>query len=159
MSERIAPSSSRATVGDSRDGRATLADDDSRAYPEETIGDLVGRTAEDATGFLRAEVSLARAELQRDLVSAAKGAGALSVFAFMGYLGALLFAFGAAWALAMVIPTGAAFAAVGAALVVIGLPLAAFAARQVKKIEPLPRTRRTLNEMAEEKPWNPAPKS
>ncbi|MGH9043692.1 MAG: phage holin family protein [Acidimicrobiales bacterium] len=112
------------------------------------LGGLASKTVADVGGLVRAELDLVKAEALSDLRQAGRVAGALGVTVFALYLGAVLLVFAAAWALALVLPTGAAFAIIGGALVLFAGPLLLVARRRLRRLEPFSVTRSTLHKAA-----------
>ena len=82
--------------------------------PEEaSISDLLLRLIDDLALLFRQEVELAKTELRRELSVAMKAGVLLAAGALLALTALLLFAWAAAWGLAVVLPTGVAFLIVG----------------------------------------------
>lgn len=131
-----------------RDGHAATATL-VRRPDEAPISELVGKTTDDLTGLFRAEINLAKAELKQEITRAGMGAGALGVSAFLLYLSTLILAFAACWALAIVLPIGAAFGIIGGAILLVAAPIALFGGKKLRDVEPLPETQESLGETTE----------
>ncbi len=118
---------------------------------EASIKDLVGRTTGDLGELVRAEVALARAELQEEVKDAAKGTVLMALCLLPAAIGAIVLVFAAAWALASHFGNAVGFAIVGGALVVIGGLFGLGALANFGKVRGLPRTRETLTHDIPEK--------
>lgn len=132
-------------AGGFADGHAPTATLERRPQ-DPPISELVGKTTEDLSGLFRAEINLAKAELKQEVTSAGLGAGALGVSAFLLYLSTLILAFAACWALAIVLPVGAAFGIIGGAILLVAAPLALLGGKKLRDVEPLPETQESLGE-------------
>jgi hypothetical protein len=132
-------------AGGYADGHAPTATLERRPQ-DPPISELVGKTTEDLSGLFRAEINLAKAELKQEVTSAGLGAGALGVSAFLLYLSTLILAFAACWALAIVLPVGAAFGIIGGAILLVAAPLALLGGKKLRDVEPLPETQESLGE-------------
>ncbi len=112
-----------------------------------SIGDLFGELAKKLQVLLQKEVELAKLELQDEASKAAKGAAAFGAMAAFGYLALILLSFAAAWGLAEVIPTGAAFLAVGVLYLIITAVLYGRGRTALRRFRPVPeQTVRTLRQ-------------
>ncbi len=118
----------------------------SRQEHEKPVLQLVGDLLADVRILVRQEVALARAEIREELshllVIVALGGVALGMLAVAGLW--ILIAATRAIATIFQWPLSAVYAAVGAALAIVGLVLLAIAWRQVYKLRVLPKTRETL---------------
>lgn len=87
---------------------------------QQRIGELIGSVAKDVQDLVWGEVRLARAELDQKLHRVILAAVWLIGGALVAFAGLVVILQGIALALALVLPTWAAFLIVGVAIVVIG---------------------------------------
>jgi uncharacterized membrane protein YqjE len=109
-----------------------------------TLKQLVGRTTDDLSELVRAEVALAKTELQLEVKDAVKGSVLMTMSLVPVAMGALVLVMAAAWRVSTKFGNAVGFAIVGGALVVIGGLFAFAALAKFGKLRGLPRTRETL---------------
>lgn len=110
---------------------------------ERTIGQLVADASRDVSSLIRAEVALAKAELQREAKQAVMGAGLFAGAAVFGMFGFLLLLFAAVYAIALLLPTWLSFLIVAVLLFVVAGALALVGKGRLSKVGPPERTVRT----------------
>ena len=114
-----------------------------------SLGELVGEVTRDMSTLMRQELALAKAELKDTTSKSAKGAG---MFGGAGYAGGmvLLFLSIALWS-ALALAIGSAWSAVVVAVIwaIIAAVLFAVGRAELKKVQGLPQTAATLQEIPE----------
>ncbi len=123
---------------------------------ERTIGQIVSDAATNAQTLVRDEIALAKAEINQDVQKGVKTGIGFGIAAFFGIFAFMMFLFAAAWGIATVLPTWAAFLIVGGVLLLITIIAAIFGFLQLKKIKGKPeqaiaaaqRTQHTLTDAA-----------
>ncbi|MFL0460828.1 phage holin family protein [Kytococcus sedentarius] len=130
---------------------------------ERTIGQIVSDAATNAQALVRDEIALAKAEINADVQKGVKTGIGFGIAAFFGIFAFMMFLFAAAWGIATVLPTWAAFLIVGGVLLLITIIGALFGMAQMKKIKGKPeqaiaaaqRTQHTLTDAANPKATTP----
>ena len=130
---------------------------------ERTIGQIVSDATTNAQSLVRDEIALAKAEINADVQKGVKTGIGFGIAAFFGIFAFLMFLFAAAWGIATVLPTWAAFLIVGGVLLLITIIGALFGMAQMKKIKGKPeqaiaaaqRTQHTLTDAANPKATTP----
>ena len=107
---------------------------------ERTIGQLVADATRDVSSLLRAEIALAKAEIQREVKQAAVGAGLFAGAAVVGIFGFLLLLFAVVYALDLVVPTWLAFLIVAVLLLALAGVLALVGKGRLSKVGAPERT-------------------
>ena len=130
---------------------------------ERTIGQIVSDATTNAQSLVRDEIALAKAEINADVQKGVKTGIGFGIAAFFGIFVFMMFLFAAAWGIATVLPTWAAFLIVGGVLLLITIIGALFGMAQMKKIKGKPeqaiaaaqRTQHTLTDAANPKATTP----
>ena len=107
---------------------------------ERTIGQLVADATRDVSSLIRAEVALAKAEIQREVKQAAMGAGLFAGAAVFGIFGFLLLLFAVVYAIALLLPTWLSFLIVAVLLFVVAGVLALVGKGRLSKVGAPERT-------------------
>ena len=126
--------------GQERAGGSAHAAGPAGAGQERTIGQLVADASHDLSTLLRAEVSLAKAELKVEAKQAALGAGLFAGAALFGLLATVLILFAVAYALDLALPTWLSFLIVGVLLLAMAGLLALVGKTRISKVGPPQRT-------------------
>lgn len=114
---------------------------------ERSLSELLSEMSNELSTLFRKEVELARTEIKEEVGTAGKAGAMFAGTAASGYLALLLLSMAAAWGLAEVMPTGAAFALVGGLHVVIAAVLFSVARRNLAALNPVPkRTMTTIKQ-------------
>jgi protein-S-isoprenylcysteine O-methyltransferase Ste14 len=130
-------------------GQERTASAERPAGSERTIGQLVADASHDLSTLLRAEVALAKAEIQAEAKQAALGAGLFAGAAVFGLLAVVLILFAVAYALDLVLPTWLSFLIVGVLLLVLAGLLALVGKGRISKVGPPARTVATSKQSIE----------
>ena len=112
---------------------------------ERPVSQVLGDIVDNVQQIVRAELRLAKAELQDDLVLMKRTAILVSASAIAGILAVSLFCLAAVYALATTVPPWAAALIVGAALAFVALFCVMAARKHIAGVG-LPRTTATLQE-------------
>ncbi|WP_182525946.1 phage holin family protein [Nocardioides dongkuii] len=107
------------------------------APPEEPIGAVVHRLAEQVPELVRSEVRLAQAELSQKGKAAGLGIGAFGAAGLLSLLGLGTLVAGAVLALDLVLPAWAAALIVGVVLLVLAGAAALFGKKEVQQATPV----------------------
>ena len=107
---------------------------------ERTIGQLVADATRDVSSLLRAEVALAKAEIQREVKQAAMGAGLFAGAAVFGVFGFLLLLFAVVYLIALALPTWLSFLIVAVVLLALAGVLALVGKGRISKVGAPERT-------------------
>nr|WP_269440753.1 phage holin family protein [Micromonospora tarapacensis] len=99
------------------------------------------------SALLRKEVDLAKAELRQEALSFGSAAGMFAAAAIAGLLTLLFLSHALWWGLSNVMDQGWAALIVAVIWAVIGAMLTSRARKQLRTINPLPRTRQTAQEI------------
>ena len=118
---------------------------------DKSLGDLFGELTSQFSNLVRDEVELAKVELKAEAKTAGKAGGMLAGAAVMAILAIVLLSFAIAWALAEVMPAGAAFAVVGVAFLVIAGILGLIGKKKIEDINPKPE--QTIETIKEDVQW------
>lgn len=111
------------------------------ATDERTIGQLVADISHQLSDLLRAEISLAKAEVKADVTKGGMGAGLLAGAAFFALIAFILLCVAAAYGLvAAGLPTWAGFLVVTGVLLVIAAVLALLGRSRLKLVSAPQRT-------------------
>ena len=113
---------------------------------EASLGELFSEMTSDIGLLVRKEIELAKTETKEELTRAGRGAAMFGAAGVAGLLALLLVSFAAAWALAVVIPTGWAFLVVGAIYAVIAAVVALRGREEMKRVGAPEQTIQTLKE-------------
>jgi len=114
-----------------------------------SIGELLGNVSDDLSQLFHQEVELAKAELRQEAKKAGRAAGMLGGAGFAGYLAVVLLSFAAVFGLANIIDAGWAALIVAAVWGAIGAALYVTGQKQLKTVDPMPRTVDTIKEDAQ----------
>ena len=121
------------------------------AKDEESLGELFSRLTADMSRLVRDEVELAKTEIN-DAVGNVKTAGvSIGAAGFLGIMAFVMLSFAAAWGLAEVVATGAAFLIVGGAYGLLALVLIALGRQRLKNAKPVPE--QTVETLKEDVAW------
>lgn len=115
------------------------------------IGRLASDVVADVTLLLRQEIALAKAETTRELIAAGKGAGALGVAGFAGYMVMLFGTVAAFLAIAVAIPVAWAACTIAVAWALIAVVSGGFGALRLRKVRPVPE--KTIATLKEDARW------
>ena len=114
---------------------------------ERTLGQLVADASKDLSTIVRSEITLAKAELQRDIQVGVIGAAMFVAAGVFAFIALILLLIAAAYGLvAAGLSPWLAFLIVGGALLLVGLLLALVGKARLGKITPPERTIRTSKE-------------
>src|SRR5437764_3601966 len=95
--------------------------------PRNSVRELVGSIAEDASDLVRGEIALSRAEAEQKIDRVTTGIISLFGAMLLAFAGLVIVLFGGAQALTRVVPDWAASLIVGGIVLVIGIALALWA--------------------------------
>ncbi len=110
---------------------------------ERSVGQLVVAVKRDLLALVKSEVALAKAEIAGEAKTAGIGAGMFAGAALFGFLALVFLLVAGSLALALVLPTWAAFLVVGGALLLLAGLLALVGKSRVSKVGKPERTVRT----------------
>jgi membrane protein implicated in regulation of membrane protease activity len=114
---------------------------------DRSLSELLSDVTTEVATLFRKEVELAKAETTEQVSRAAKAGGMLGAAAVIGFLDLILFSFALAWALAEVMPEGAAFAIVGVVFAIVAGVLAMAGKKRLANVNPVPnQTVQTLRQ-------------
>lgn len=114
---------------------------------DRSLSELLSDVTTEIATLFRKEVELAKAETTEQVSRAAKAGGMLGAAAVIGFLDLILFSFALAWALAEVMPEGAAFAIVGVLFAIVAGVLAMAGRKRLATVNPVPnQTVKTLRD-------------
>lgn len=114
---------------------------------DRSLSELLSDVTTEVATLFRKEVELAKAETTEQVSRAAKAGGMLGAAAVIGFLDLILFSFALAWALAEVMPEGAAFAIVGVLFAIVAGVLAMAGKKRLANVNPVPnQTVQTLRD-------------
>lgn len=114
---------------------------------DRSLSELLSDVTTEVATLFRKEVELAKAETTEQVSRAAKAGGMLGAAAVIGFLDLILFSFALAWALAEVMPEGAAFAIVGVLFAIVAGVLAMAGKKRLATVNPVPnQTVQTLRD-------------
>jgi uncharacterized membrane protein YqjE len=114
--------------------------------PDRSLGELFGEMTTDLSTLMRKEVELAKVEAKEEASRLGKGVGMFAGAGLAGWLALLFLSLALAWLLDQAMNTALAFAIVGVLWGVVALVLVTRGKREVKQVEPLPTTVRTVKE-------------
>lgn len=115
-----------------------------------SLGELFSRLTNDFSTLMRQEVALAKTEIKQEAKEARKAGGLFGGAAVAGYMAMVLLSFAAAWGLAVVIPTGFAFLAVGGLYALVAGVLGLAGKKEAQQVEP---PRQTIDTLKEDAQW------
>ncbi len=119
----------------------------SGAGEDRSVSELLAEVSDQAKALISKEVALAKLEVKDQVAKAAKAAALLAATGVVAVFGLLLVSFAAAWGLAVVIPTGLAFLAVGVVYLGVAGVLFGKGRKQLAELSPAPeRTMATLKD-------------
>jgi membrane protein implicated in regulation of membrane protease activity len=114
---------------------------------DRSLSELLSDVTTEVATLFRKEVELAKAETTEQVSRAAKAGGMLGAAAVIGFLDLILFSFALAWALAEVMPEGAAFAIVGVLFAIVAGVLFMAGKKRLATVNPVPnQTVKTLRD-------------
>lgn len=105
---------------------------------EPSLSELVSEMTRDLSTLARKEIELAKLEVSDQVSKAAKTGVYFGAAAIVGLLALMVLSMAAGFALAEVMPTGAAFAIVGVVFVVAATVLGLTAKKKMQTIRPVP---------------------
>jgi len=121
-----------------------------RDIADASVGQLLGRVAQDLSTLMRQELDLAKAEVKEEVTKTAKGAGMLGGAGFAGYMVVLFASIALWWGLANLMDQGWAALVVTAIWALIAAVLFAVGRARLKQVNPKPeRTVETVKEVPE----------
>jgi hypothetical protein len=103
-----------------------------------SVGDLVGRVAQDVALLMRQELDLAKTEVKEQIAKSGKAAGMFGGAGFAGYMVLLFGSIAAWWGLANVMDQGWAALIVAAIWAIAGAVLYAVGRDRMKAVNPKP---------------------
>lgn len=115
------------------------------------VGRLASDVVADVTLLLRQEIALAKAETTREFITAGKGAAALGVAGFAGYMVMLFGTVAAFLAIAVAIPIAWAACTVAVGWALIAAVTGGFGALRLRKVRPVPEE--TIATLKEDARW------
>ena len=113
---------------------------------EPTLAELVQRASTDLSQLVRSEITLAKAEIRRDVVAAGKGAGMFGGAGAAGLLALGLLSAAAAFGIGVAWGDWAGFLIVGAVYAVAAAVLALVGKRSIKHVGPPEKTIETVKD-------------
>lgn len=113
---------------------------------EQSLGSLLNRMNRDLAMLVRQEIELAKVEITEEVKRTGKSAGMLGGTAFAGYLAIVLLSFAAAFGIAVAIPLGWAFLAMGVFYLIVAAGLFVRGRQEIKTIRGPEQTVETLKE-------------
>jgi hypothetical protein len=119
--------------------------------PDSSLGTLASEVAKDLSTLMRQEVALARAEIQQEVKTAGKAAGAFGGAGFAGYFVLVFASLAAMWGLDELMPLGWAALIVAGVWAVIAGVLAVVGRSRLKELNPKPE--RTIETVKEDVQW------
>src|SRR3954447_23411524 len=125
----------------------TMTDPDRAVEPlqaDKSLGELFGDLTSDLSRLFRAEVQLAKTEARDELKKTGKATGMLGGAGLAGWMTALFMSLALAWLLDQAMNTALAFLIVGILWGVVALVLVTRGKREIKQVEPMPTTVRTV---------------
>jgi uncharacterized membrane protein YqjE len=105
---------------------------------DRSLSELLSEVTTEIGNLFRKEVELARVETSEQVARAAKAGGMLGAAAVIGFIDLILLAFAAAWALAVVMPTGLAFLIVAVVFGIVAGALAMAGKKRIASVSPVP---------------------
>jgi uncharacterized membrane protein YqjE len=105
---------------------------------ERSLSELVAEMTRDLGTLARKEIELAKVETSEQVSRAAKTGAVFGATAVVGLLALMLLSMAAGFALAEVMPTGAAFAVVGVVFIVVAAVLGLAGKKKLQTIKPVP---------------------
>lgn len=126
----------------------TATDDRATTPAEPTLGELVSTATRDLSSLLRQELELAKVEIKRDVVAAARGAGGLGAAAVAGLMALIFLSIAAAYGLGRVVPLGVGFLIVGGGYLLAAAVAGLVGMKSLKRMGPPTRTIETLKDDA-----------
>jgi hypothetical protein len=119
--------------------------------PPPDLAVLFGELREESRLLVTKELELAKAELDEAKGHLARGAAGFAASALLGVLAVILLSIAAAWGLAEVMPTWAAFLVVGGAWLLMALAAFTVGRTAIRRFDPVPR--RTIQTLKEDARW------
>ncbi|MCA1842278.1 MAG: phage holin family protein [Actinobacteria bacterium] len=117
------------------------------AADERPLKDLLSEMSDELKLLVHKEIELVKAETKDQIATATKAGGMLGGAALTSLLALALLSWAAAWGLAEVIPTGAAFAAVGVVYLLVAGLLYTVGRKRLADFKPVPaQTMQTIKE-------------
>lgn len=114
---------------------------------DQSVGQLVAAASRDMSALVRAEIALAKAEVQQQAKTAAVGGAMFGAAAFVGVLAVILGCIAAAYGLvAAGLHPGWAFLIVSGAFLLLAVVLVLVGVTRMKKLGPPERTIRTVKD-------------
>ena len=112
---------------------------------DRSLSDLLSEMTSELSTLFRKEIELAKVETSEQVSRAAKAGAFLGATAIVALLALMLLSMAAAFGLAEVIPTGAAFAVVGVVFLIVAAVLGMSGKKKLQTINPVPtKTVQTL---------------
>lgn len=118
---------------------------------ERSLGDLFAELSRETSTLMRQEIALAKTELSQKATNAAKDIAYIAAGGAIAYIGAIVLAFAAVYALAELIWPWLAALIVGAVIAGIGAYLAQRGIKKLKQMSFVPQ--QTVESLKEDKEW------
>jgi uncharacterized membrane protein YqjE len=118
---------------------------------DKSVGELFSELTGDLGTLLRQEVELAKVEINETVENVKTAGVSIGAAGFLGIMAFVMLSFAAAWGLAEVVATGAAFLIVGGAYGLLALVLIALGRQRLKNAKPVPE--RTVETLKEDVAW------
>lgn len=115
---------------------------------DKTLGELVQTATKDLSLLVSQEISLAKAEIKRDVSAAGKGAGLFGGAGFTGLLALLFLSIALAFAIGRPTTLGVGFLVVGLLYLLLAGVLALTGKKQLSQVGPPEKTIETLKDDA-----------
>jgi uncharacterized membrane protein YqjE len=114
--------------------------------PDRSLGELFSEMTTDLSTLMRKEVELAKVEAKEEASRLGKGVGMFAGAGLAGWMTLLFLSLALAWLLDQAMNTALAFLIVGVIWGVVALVLVTRGKREIKQVEPMPTTVRTVKE-------------
>lgn len=105
---------------------------------ERSLGELLSEVTNELSTLFRKELELAKTEIKEQVSEASKAGAMFAGTAVAAYLALLLLSMAAAFGLAEVMPTGAAFLIVGVVHAIVAAVLFSVARKRISNVSPVP---------------------
>lgn len=125
---------------------ASPAIGESLATGDKSLGELVSAATADLSLLVHQEISLAKAEIKRDVTAAGKGAGLFGGAGFTGLLALLFLSIALAFALGSFTTLGVGFLLVGVLYLLAAIVLALTGKKKISQVGPPEQTIKTVKD-------------
>ena len=114
---------------------------------EKSLGELVAAATKDLSLLVQQEVTLAKAEIKKEVASAGKGAGLFGGAGVSGLFALLFLSISAAYGISWLgVPLGCAFFTVGLLYLIVAAVLALKGKKEISQVGPPEKTIETLKD-------------